>query len=79
MGKGSRQRPRQVSRAEFDRSWGRTFARVGCGRCGRSVLRSDAEQCWYCSGRLCADCWEERGHCGHPAAEAVDEMGRARG
>jgi hypothetical protein len=44
-----------------------------CGRCHR-IMQSDAEaeHCWYCDdGRLCHDCWDRCGHCGHPEADAL--------
>lgn len=38
-----------------------------CGRCKQPV--TEHEFCWYCTGPLCAPCWEEHGHCGEPGAE----------
>lgn len=39
-----------------------------------------AESCWYCTGDLCPECWDEFGHCGHAEATAInDAMLRADG
>ena len=50
---------------------------VHCGRCGKEMKRDHAEVCWYCNADLCAGCWEEHGHCGHPEAERINERARA--
>jgi len=47
-----------------------------CGRCGTPVTHDEAEYCWYCMGWLCADCWNEFGHCGHPEADRINEEAR---
>jgi hypothetical protein len=54
-----------------------------CGCCGKPV--SNPEYCWYCDAPLCVECWEEKGHCGHPEADEInrqsrltDDEGRAR-
>jgi len=54
-----------------------------CGCCKKPV--SDPEYCWYCDGPLCSECWEAKGHCGHPEADEInrqsnltDAEGRAR-
>lgn len=49
--------------------------RETCSRCTSPVV--DPQACWWCHGDLCAPCWEEHGHCGHPEAEALNELGRA--
>lgn len=49
-----------------------------CGRCGKPIWDlDDAETCWWCTGPLCYECWEEYGHCGHPEAEAMNEYARS--
>lgn len=47
-----------------------------CGCCGRVIVREDAEHCWFCGDDLCLGCWELRGHCGHPMADAINELAR---
>ena len=79
MGKGSRQRRRQVSREEFDGNWGATFRSVKCHSCDWWTTRDDAEFCWYCGKTLCGECWEERGHCGHPEADEANREARSKG
>lgn len=49
-----------------------------CGRCQRPVAKSVAEACWFCSGPLCGECWEQYGHCGHPEAYRIDAKIRSR-
>ena len=52
------------------------LATVACGRCKAKIIVKNAETCWYCTGWLCADCWDEYGHCGHLEAERVNELAR---
>lgn len=40
------------------------------------IVREDAEHCWFCGDDLCLGCWELRGHCGHPMADAINELAR---
>ncbi len=47
-----------------------------CGRCKKSLTDDTAECCWWCTGWLCKDCWEEFGHCGHPEAEEQNRLAR---
>ena len=47
-----------------------------CGACGREIATHDAERCWFCGDDLCLGCWERQGHCGHPVAEAMNELAR---
>ena len=47
---------------------------VECGYCGRQVQLILAEHCWYCGGRLCGECWEYIGHCGHQEAYRLDRQ-----
>jgi hypothetical protein len=47
----------------------------GCARCGANLV-GDGEFCWYCEALLCANCWEQIGHCGHLEAEATNVIGR---
>jgi hypothetical protein len=47
-----------------------------CNRCGLEV--TDPEVCWWCYAPLCAECWDEYGHCGHPEADAENERARER-
>ena len=51
--------------------------RVICERCGQEIDLDEAETCWYCTGWLCYDCWDEYGHCGHSEAEAMNEYARS--
>jgi len=48
-----------------------------CGRCKKEIPVDEAETCWYCHADLCFECWDEVGHCGHPEAEAINDMGRS--
>jgi len=50
---------------------------VTCGCCGVFIPSGRDELCWYCEGPLCADCWELEGHCGHPEADALNEVADA--
>jgi len=50
-----------------------------CGRCGRIIPGTEAEHCWYCPKRLCRECWDEHGHCGHPEADEQNRLARLRG
>ena len=45
---------------------------TSCGYCGCRIDPALAEYCWYCGGRLCGQCWEEIGHCGHTEAYRLD-------
>ena len=54
--------------------WGRLDE---CGRCHAPLLSDEAELCWYCTGPLCFDCWENVGHCGHAEAVRINEAARA--
>lgn len=47
-----------------------------CGRCGEEIATDEAESCFWCHGLLCYGCWDEHGHCGHEAAEAINEAAR---
>ena len=49
---------------------------VRCGRCNKIINSDEAESCWFCPADLCYECWDEFGHCGHPAAEAENERAR---
>ena len=51
---------------------------VPCGRCKTPVLKRVAEIYWFCSGYLCADCWDKYGHCGHAEAEKFDQQQKRR-
>lgn len=73
--KGTRRRKVQLA----DRKGkGGTFwmdeAPVECGRCENMTIAH--EVCWYCQGPLCDDCWDGHGHCGHPEADAMNEIAR---
>lgn len=46
-----------------------------CGGCGDTVLPTDAETCWFCDAGMCFDCWDEFGHCGHEAADLINQLG----
>jgi len=48
-----------------------------CGRCKKEIPANEAETCWYCHADLCFECWDEVGHCGHPEAEEINDMGRS--
>ena len=37
-----------------------------CNRCRKPIRDEDAEYCVCCPERLCFDCWDDWGHCGHP-------------
>jgi len=57
-----------------------TDTQVRCGRCGKLLLREhEREYCWLCTGALCGECWEDHGHCGHPAAEEANRKAREAG
>lgn len=61
-------------------SWGADMKELysaSCARCARFLLKPECEFCWYCCDNLCAPCWEEWGHCGHPEADAANERCRA--
>jgi hypothetical protein len=49
---------------------------VTCQRCRARVAGFWAETCWYCTGDLCYQCWEDHGHCGHAEAVAINEASR---
>ena len=49
-----------------------------CGSCSRVVAPRDAEMCWFCGDDLCIGCWDLKGHCGHAAADAINQAA-ARG
>ena len=51
---------------------------TACGRCKKSVVEADAEYCWYCIGYLCASCWDDFGHCGHPEATKFEKDANER-
>jgi hypothetical protein len=41
-----------------------------CGRCGRELyFKAEVEQCIWCEGPLCMECWDATGSCGEPGAE----------
>jgi hypothetical protein len=44
-----------------------------CSRCKIDLPKDTEEYCWFCDGPLCATCWDDFGHCGHPEAETIDE------
>ena len=46
-----------------------------CGSC-KTVIQPirDAEICWFCGDDLCIGFWDQRGHCGHPAADAINAL-----
>lgn len=48
-----------------------------CTRCKKGIEEDKEEYCWFCSGHLCKECWEEFGHCGHPEAEKQNDTRRA--
>lgn len=48
-----------------------------CGRCHEPIPEGTTQRCWYCQGSLCYLCWDEHGHCGEPAAVAMNEASRA--
>lgn len=48
-----------------------------CTRCSTPILPGQHERCWYCTGPLCGDCWEQSGCCGEPEAEALNARVRA--
>lgn len=50
-----------------------------CGRCGKSMEAGVEEGCWWCGEELCADCWEEYGHCGHLEANQANQRAREVG
>lgn len=56
-----------------------------CGSCSAAIELGKEEYCWYCDAYLCYTCWEEKGHCGHKEADAInrasnltDREGRAK-
>ena len=46
-----------------------------CPRC-KERADDDGCPCWFCTKSLCSPCWEAFGHCGHPEAERLSELGR---
>lgn len=54
------------------------MADVACGRCHVVLTEERAERCWYCEARLCVDCWDAYGHCGHPEADKANEEARKK-
>jgi len=53
------------------------MSNVKCGACGVELEKDAAELCWWCTGPLCARCWDETGHCGHKEADEINERMRA--
>ena len=49
---------------------------IPCGCCGHPIYPALAEVRFYCSGYLCAGCWERYGHCGHIGADLANLHGR---
>lgn len=49
---------------------------MNCPSCNAAITKGTAQCCWFCNGYLCASCWEERGHCGHPEADAINQASR---
>lgn len=48
-----------------------------CARCGKAFYDdTEPDVCWYCQDFLCGDCWEDYGHCGHPEADAQNELAK---
>ena len=43
-----------------------------CGRCAAAVTEKSAEYCWFCTGYLCYECWDMKGHCGHVEADLAN-------
>lgn len=43
-----------------------------CNRCAKPLIPGHEENCWYCGGALCFQCWETVGHCGHRQAEKIN-------
>lgn len=49
-----------------------------CGNC-KTVKFDKPQYCFYCLGKLCYDCWDRVGHCGHRAVQAMkDKEARKR-
>jgi len=42
-----------------------------CARCNEVFL--SYEYCWSCHARLCKECWEKYGHCGHAEIDNMDK------
>ncbi len=51
---------------------------LDCGRCGETLPEWE-EVCWFCQARLCGECWERYGHCGHPEADEANRRAREVG
>lgn len=47
-----------------------------CGSCKTVIPVRDAEHCWFCGDDLCIGCWDRTGHCGHAAANAINEASK---
>jgi len=52
---------------------------MSCARCGKEIVLGGEETCWYCDADLCGECWEARGHCGHPEADDANRWGLLAG
>jgi hypothetical protein len=50
----------------------RTCGQVFCARCKKELAPGTEEYCWFCDSALCFECWDLKGHCGHPEADVIN-------
>lgn len=50
-----------------------------CPRCDTALKEENRYLycCWLCDADICPACWDEKGHCGHPEADAANMAARA--